>query len=632
MCILLQHSLPSDLLTTRLLYMVNTNFGRTNLVQDFIEQVKSLEQKKVSADLTVSNEYRQGVIHVRDGVIVSAHTGVLHGNGAVLTLALITRPHIVTTPASDTVQKTVFISIGQLERFLAAQKKQPASDTLCDEEKNLHEAITLFFRFQYKQAVEKLVYILRHNRFYYPAWLWQSRILTRQDYISKALDEAYRWGNHDQDIWREARKIRPQITEGGAPVRRCIFCWSILKTNTLCDHCHAYLTITGRPLSDKIKCDEIKFSLNHFSKAFQKDKTNARIAFTLALGNFNLKEYQRALIYLRLATKLAPETPLYDKSLTLLLALAKSQTPSPQESTPAKETVEKTKPASILIIEDSMTSRKVLSMLFSRIGYRLIEAASGIEAVQAVRNNNPDLVLLDVMLPDTNGHDLLVKLRTFSHLRDTPVIMLTGKHDAKDRMKGIQGGVNEYITKPFNPQKLTTMVEGYLRSKHSSVVKPVSTVTTDKISPISPATPLPQASRQQSSDPRTSLVNPKAQKGEKSIFIIEDSSTSMKVLTMILGRNGYHTYKAFSGKEALDIAPDIYPDLIVLDVMLPDMTGYQVLPELKKIDHFSELPVIMLTGKREAKDRMQGMLAGTNEYLTKPFDPKKLLSIINGYI
>lgn len=631
--------------------MANTSLGRVALVPDFIERVKSMEQKKLSADLTVSDENRQGVIQIRNGVIVSSHTGILHGNGALLTLSLISRPRISSTPASDPVQKNVFISVSQLERFLASQKK-PLSSSFYDEEKILREALTLFFRFNYKAAVEKLVYILRSNRFYYPAWLWQSRILTRTDYISKALDEAYRWGNHDQDIWREARKIRPQITENAIQIKRCFFCWSILKENSFCHHCRTHLTITSKPLSSDIKHDDVQLALDHFSSAFESDKTNARIAFTLALGYFNLGQSQRALIYLRLATKLSPQTSLYEKSLTLLQNLTKAYKKTiPQQSQsvqptklPAtvrrpqasvnKEELTKypavsTNSASILVIEDSMTSRKVLSIIFARLGYTLIEAASGASAKEIILDQRPDLILLDVMLPDTNGHDLLVELRGIANLKDIPVIMLTGKHDAKDRMKGLQGGVNEYITKPFNPKKLTDLVQGYLSPKDNIAQK---AITPPPQSLSTPKSNVDQSITYPYNNRSTSTEIPAKPEGKKAIFVIEDSNTSMKVLSMILGKHGYHTYQASSGEQALSIAPHIQPDLIVLDVMLPDTTGYTVLPKLKLIPHFTDLPVIMLTGKREAKDRMQGMLAGSNEYLTKPFDPQKLLSLINGYI
>ena len=101
---------------------------------------------------------------------------------------------------------------------------------------------------------------------------------------------------------------------------------------------------------------------------------------------------------------------------------------------------------------------------------------------------------------------------------------------------------------------------------------------------------------------------------------------------MLLNRNGYHLYEACSGQEALNLAPTIKPDLVLLDVMLPDMTGYAILPLLKELPNFADLPFIMLTGNNKATDRLKGMLAGSDEYLTKPFDPQKLLSVIKTYL
>jgi twitching motility two-component system response regulator PilG len=477
---------------------------------------------------------------------------------------------------------------------------------------------------------------LRHNRFFYPAWLWQSRILTRQEYISKALDEAYRWGNHDQDVWREGRKIRPNISEDEAPVKRCFFCWSILKEAAFCNHCRAHLSISGHTQSAGLKDEEIRFALSHFTRALQLDKTNARAAFALALGYFNLKEYQRALNYLRLATKLSPQTSHYAKSLSTLMAVADRSQPSRDNTTfPQKNSISKSS-GSILMVEDSMTSRKVLSMLFNRHGYHPLEAASGAEAIEIAKHNSPDIILLDVMLPDTNGHELLERLRRFDHLSKVPVLMLTGRHDPKDKMKGLQGGVSEYLTKPVSPQRLIELIQGYLQPGNlpANGKQSDQTGNTPAVSPVSPAYVTQTLPTQKAALTGQDLRSPvqAAKNGSKSIFVIEDSRTSRKVLAMLLGRNGYTIHEATTGMEALQLAPTITPDLVLLDVQLPDTTGYTILPQLKQIPHFAQLPVIMLTGKREAKDRMQGLLAGTNEYLTKPFDPQKLLSVINGYL
>lgn len=619
-------------------------------------QLQELYRQKADVDITVTSPFGEGIIQVRNGVVLSAHAGILHGNGAILTLALLANAEITTVASAETVQKTVFLSQQQLERFLLTQKPvapSTAKDHL-DEEQQLAKAKILFFLFRHKEAVDILVSILRQNRFFYPAWLWQSRVLTRQDYIAKALDEAYRWGNHDQDVWREARKMRPQLTASSSQVKRCIYCWSILPQNGGCPHCKATFAISNTPPSTEMRQEEIRFALTCFEQAYQSDVSNSRVAFALALGYFNLGDLPKARPYLESACQQSPKTPLYERSLSVLNALerhARPTAPPPAPKLPsiapaatapiAAVSTKDTRPT-IMMIEDSMTSRKVLSMLFKRYGYHLLEAASGARALALAGSHRPELLLLDVMLPDTNGHDLLAKLRDLPHFQDVPVIMLTGKHDAKDRLKGIQGGAQEYITKPFDPQKLTSLVRSYLNGTAAlnNSVSPDTTSTRDThLSP--PPAPVPvDTPTSDSRIPAASGIESGAQQaippaGEskgKTIFIIEDSRTSRKVLTMLLNRHGYKLYEASTGHEALNMAPTIRPDLVLLDVMLPDMTGYTILPQLKELPHFTDLPFIMLTGNRKATDRMKGMLAGSNEYLTKPFDPQKLLNVIGSYL
>lgn len=606
---------------------------RISHAESVFESLQNIQQHKLDIDLRVSSEYRQGIIHVRAGTIFAAHSGILHGNGALLSLAQLEDPQIECIDSSEPVQKTIYITLSQVERFLASQPAPPSNLSQKEQETVLQEAQILFFQFQYKKAVEKLVSILRNNRFFYPAWLWQSRILTKKDHIEKALDEAYRWGNQDQDVWKEARKIRPQLDSDETPAQRCIFCWSILTQKNYCSHCHAFLKVTAQPISANLKVPEVQLALTHYYRAYTQDKSIGRVLYAMALGYFNLKDQKRALSCMRIAVKLAPQSTLYKKSLSLLLALAKTHSVVEKTGT-AISTVakheQKNNNATILIVEDSQTSRKVLSMLFKRLKYNIIEAATGKEAINAVQSNTPDLILLDVMLPDTNGHELLPRLRSHTHIASIPAIMLTGRHDTSDRMQGMRAGANEYVTKPFNPQKLTALIQQYLPQNSAAKTPPQS-----ESLPAEPTVAEPVENKNNSYPLSSSnqAAPPLLKDGAgKSILVIDDSSTSRKVLGMILGRNGFKIDEATTGHDALSIAEKIKPDLVLLDVMLPDMTGFEILPRLKEFEHFKDIPVIMVTGKRTSTDRMQGMLAGSNEYITKPFNPQKLLSLISNYL
>ncbi len=119
---------------------------------------------------------------------------------------------------------------------------------------------------------------------------------------------------------------------------------------------------------------------------------------------------------------------------------------------------------------------------------------------------------------------------------------------------------------------------------------------------------------------------------KKTVLIVEDSPTSRKVIAMVLSRKGYLVQEAVNGQQALRMIDDARPHLILLDAMLPDMTGYDILARLQQDLGLKEIPVVMLTAKDSPMDREKGIRAGSSAYLTKPFNPEKLLSVIGSYI
>lgn len=114
----------------------------------------------------------------------------------------------------------------------------------------------------------------------------------------------------------------------------------------------------------------------------------------------------------------------------------------------------------ILIVDDEARMRRFVRMNLELEGYDVLEADNGVAALQRVRDDMPDLVLLDVMMPDLDGFETLERLREMSA---APVIMLTVKGDEEDRIKGLDLGADDYITKPFSPRELVSRIRAVLR-------------------------------------------------------------------------------------------------------------------------------------------------------------------------
>jgi DNA-binding response OmpR family regulator len=114
----------------------------------------------------------------------------------------------------------------------------------------------------------------------------------------------------------------------------------------------------------------------------------------------------------------------------------------------------------ILVVDDEARMRRFMRMNLDLEGYRVIEAENGYEAVKRVREDLPDLVLMDVMMPEMDGFEAL---RTIRQTSNVPVIMLTVKGDEEDRIRGLELGADDYVTKPFSPRELASRIKAVLR-------------------------------------------------------------------------------------------------------------------------------------------------------------------------
>lgn len=127
------------------------------------------------------------------------------------------------------------------------------------------------------------------------------------------------------------------------------------------------------------------------------------------------------------------------------------------------ETLESVGPQMILIVDDELRMRRFIRMNLELEGYQVIEAENGIQALDQIRQFNPDLVIMDVMMPEMDGFETLELLREISTV---PVILLTVRADEEDITHGLALGADDYITKPFSPRLLTSRVAAVLRRAH----------------------------------------------------------------------------------------------------------------------------------------------------------------------
>ena len=126
----------------------------------------------------------------------------------------------------------------------------------------------------------------------------------------------------------------------------------------------------------------------------------------------------------------------------------------------------------ILVVDDESRMVRFVRMNLELEGYQVVEAANGLEALEKVRDDLPDLIVLDVMMPEMDGFETLARLREISTV---PVIMLTVKGDEEDRIRGLELGADDYVTKPFSPRELASRIRAVLR--RAEMPSPVAKTT-----------------------------------------------------------------------------------------------------------------------------------------------------------
>ena len=119
---------------------------------------------------------------------------------------------------------------------------------------------------------------------------------------------------------------------------------------------------------------------------------------------------------------------------------------------------------------------------------------------------------------------------------------------------------------------------------------------------------------------------------KKRVLIVDDEVDLVETLKFKLEASGFEALTAYDGLEALSKAKNDKPDLILLDIMLPKLNGYQICRELKSDDKYKHIPIIMLTAKAQESDKFWGLETGADEYVTKPFDSNQLVELIKRHL
>ncbi|MCL1980434.1 MAG: response regulator, partial [Proteobacteria bacterium] len=411
---------------------------------------------------------------IENGELINAEFDNVSGLNAAIEIILWDEVQVELLPArsiSRTIEKSIINILLESSR-LKDERKSYVNES---GEDLLDSAIDKAEQQQYKDAYTDLVQYMKKNRNNVVAWIWYFRIQGNLSIMQKALKVAAGL-DADHPLLKEEQSKFTAVSAylTGDVVRKCYFCWAPLNKNAfVCQYCGGHLAITRESLaqSGAANAGWMEKAQQRYNRILRKRPRSLIALYCLALISANKCKFQDALAYLDKTVKIAPDKALLANQLKLLLdhlarQSAEVQPISEQSEIVAvlepEETADAPQQKMILVVEDSSTTRKVISITLSRQGYRVVEAADGLEALSRISEERPDLIMLDVILPKMDGYKILSIIKGNREFKDIPVIMLTSKDGFINKMKGKMAGSSAYLTKPFDPDMMIAEIQKHI--------------------------------------------------------------------------------------------------------------------------------------------------------------------------
>jgi two-component system NtrC family sensor kinase len=240
---------------------------------------------------------------------------------------------------------------------------------------------------------------------------------------------------------------------------------------------------------------------------------------------------------------------------------------------------------SVLILDDSLTVRMDLAEAFEAAGFLALPCATIAKARETLAREPVDVAILDVLLPDGNGVDLLREIRALDGTAAITVLMLSSESDVKDRIKGLQTGADEYVGKPYDAGYVVAKARQFLRARRGEVAA-----------------------------------------DRPAILIIDDSITFREALRQAFSDAGYSVVVAASGEEGLRLAASRHLSAIVVDGMLPGMDGAAVIRHVRLDAALRRVPCLLLTASEDRGAELRALDAGADAFVRKDEDIEVVLA------
>ncbi|MEY2408780.1 MAG: hypothetical protein QOF48_1450 [Verrucomicrobiota bacterium] len=263
----------------------------------------------------------------------------------------------------------------------------------------------------------------------------------------------------------------------------------------------------------------------------------------------------------------------------------------------------------LLIVEDNEIESRGIVELLGHDDIEIVTATTGAEALTKLLDRPFDCCVLDLRLPDMSGFELLQKIQEETSLREIPIVVFTGKSLSAEEEQKLKTMAKSIVLKDVqSPERLLDETALFL---HRVVAN------------------LPEA-KQKALD---LLHSSNDVLRERKVLIVDDDARNIFALTTMLENQEMNVVSATNGRQAIDIIqsqPDI--NVVLMDIMMPEMDGYETMREIRKDPNFGALPILALTAKAMKGDREKCLVAGASDYIAKPVNTNELLSLLRVWL
>jgi HAMP domain-containing protein/CheY-like chemotaxis protein len=263
----------------------------------------------------------------------------------------------------------------------------------------------------------------------------------------------------------------------------------------------------------------------------------------------------------------------------------------------------------LLVIEDNSVERESIVELLGHADIEITAVGTGNEALAALRQRRYDCCVVDLRLPDMTGFELLDRLRAESEFQDVPIVVFTGKELSAEEESKLQAVAKSVVLKDVqSPERLLDETALFL---HRIIAD------------------LPEGKRK--------MIERLHGSGEalrhRKVLVVDDDARNIFALTTVLENQDMEVVSATNGRQAIDIIQST-PDLsvVLMDIMMPEMDGYETMREIRKDARFRTLPILALTAKAMKGDREKCLQAGASDYIAKPVNTDQLLSLLRVWL